>query len=79
MPSKRNYRKEYDNYHSKPVQKKRRAARNKSRSIAKKRGMQVKGKDVDHRDHNPMNTSRSNMRAVSKSVNRSRNRPKKRR
>jgi hypothetical protein len=78
MPSKkRNYRKEYDNYHARPVQKKRRAARNKSRRVAKKRGMKVKGKDVHHRDHNPSNTSRGNLRSTSKSYNRSRNRPKK--
>ena len=69
----RNYRKEYDNYHSKPVQKKRRAARNASRSTAKKRGMKVAGKDVHHKDRNPSNKSAKNLAAVSKSYNRSRN------
>ena len=32
MPN-RNYRKEYDNYHAKPAQKKRRAGRNKANSL----------------------------------------------
>ena len=31
MPTKRNYRKEYDNYQGKPKQKKRRASRNTAR------------------------------------------------
>jgi|TARA_R100001443_G_scaffold45853_2_gene58849 hypothetical protein len=62
----RNYRKEYDNYHSKPEQKKKRSSRNKANRI---KG--VKGKDVDHKDGNPMNNSKSNLVTKDKSKNRS--------
>lgn len=71
----RNYKKEYANYHSSDKQKKRRAARNASRSLMiKKRGASaVAGKDVDHKDRNPSNQSASNLRIQSKKKNRSRN------
>ena len=62
----RNYRKEYDNYHSKPEQKKKRSSRNKANRI---KG--VKGKDVDHKDGNPMYNSKSNLTVKDKSNNRS--------
>jgi hypothetical protein len=62
----RNYRKEYDNYHSKPDQRKKRSSRNKANRI---KG--VKGKDVDHKDGNPMNNSKSNLVTKDKSKNRS--------
>jgi hypothetical protein len=62
----RNYHKEYDNYHSKPEQKKKRSSRNKANRI---KG--VKGKDVDHKDGNPMNNSKSNLTVKDKSNNRS--------
>ena len=62
----RNYRKEYDNYHSKPDQRKKRSSRNKANRI---KG--VKGKDVDHKDGNPMNNSKSNLATKDKSKNRS--------
>ena len=52
MPN-RNYRKEYDNYHAKPTQKKRRAGRNKANALKGKNG-----KDVHHKDGNPLNNSR---------------------
>lgn len=47
----RNFRKEYDNYQSKPEQKKNRAARNKVRRAALKAGQVKKGdgKDVAHK------------------------------
>ena len=69
----RDYKREYATYHSKPVQKKRRAARNKSRADAIKKGTAKKGdgKDVDHKDRNPKNNSKKNTRVVSKSKNRS--------
>ncbi len=71
----RNYRKEYDNYQGKPEQRKRNDARKKSRrSMVKAVGeSKLKGKDIDHRDRNPLNTSRKNLRIQSKKTNRSRN------
>jgi hypothetical protein len=70
----RDYKKEYDNYHSKPEQKKDRAGRNGARILMKKKyGNSLLGRDVDHKDRNPRNNSMSNLRLQSKSVNRSRN------
>lgn len=71
----RDYKKEYENYHSKPEQRARRSSRNKARRLAvKKHGKAaVKGKDVDHKDRNPMNNSSSNLRIQSKKENRGRN------
>ena len=70
----RNYKSEYENYHSKPKQKKRRAGRNGARAIMKKKiGYSLLGRDVDHKDRNPNNNSISNLRVQSKSTNRSRN------
>ena len=70
----RNYRSEYDNYHSKKKQKVRRAGRNKARRMmAREKGSAaLNGKDIDHKDRNPNNNSRSNLRVTSKSTNRSR-------
>ena len=69
----RNYRKEYDNYHSKPEQKKKRAARNAARRALMKTGADRKGdgKDVHHRDGNPHNKSKANLSVTSKRGNRS--------
>lgn len=71
----RNYRKEYDNYHSSPLQKKRRAGRNTARGRVKRKmgSAAVAGKDVDHKDRNPNNNSPKNLRVQSKKRNRSRN------
>jgi hypothetical protein len=71
----RDYKKEYRDYHGKPSQIKRRAARNSSRRLmVKKNGKQaVAGKDVDHKDRNPLNKSPRNLRIQSKNTNRSRN------
>ena len=71
----RNYRKEYDNYHSRPEQRKNRSSRNLARRLMKKKlGIKkIRGKDVDHKDKNPRNNSRSNLRIRSKSYNRSHN------
>ena len=71
----RNYKSEYKNYHSTTKQKKDRAGRNGARRIMKKKlGNSILGKDIDHKDRNPRNNSRSNLRVRSKSSNRSRNR-----
>lgn len=71
----RDYKKEYENYHKKPEQRARRSSRNKARRLAiKKHGKAaLKGKDVDHKDRNPMNNSSSNLRIQSKKENRGRN------
>ena len=70
----RNYKSEYKNYHSKSKQKKNRAGRNGARRIMKKKfGNSILGRDVDHKDRNPRNNSKSNLRLQSKSSNRSRN------
>jgi hypothetical protein len=70
----RNYKQEYDRYHSKDDQIKNRASRNKARrSVVKAKGKAaVKGKDVDHKDGNPRNNSLANLRLQSKHVNRRR-------
>jgi hypothetical protein len=70
----RNYKQEYDRYHSKDDQLKNRASRNKARrAVVKAKGKAaVKGKDVDHKDGNPRNNSLANLRLQSKSLNRRR-------
>jgi len=69
----RNYRSEYDNYQGTTKQKKRRAQRNKERrkAIRKGRVSLGDGVDLDHKDGNPFNHSKSNVRKQSKSTNRS--------
>ena len=69
----RNYAKEYANYHSRPEQIKRRSARNKARRLAIKMGKAKvgDGKDIHHKDGNPMNNKNGNLRLMSKSANRS--------
>lgn len=63
-------------YNAKPEQVKRRAARNKTRAKLMREGKVRKGdgKDVDHKNHNPMDQSKGNLRVQSKSKNRSNNR-----
>lgn len=65
----RDYKKEYENYHSKPEQIKRRAKRNEARRSLKDR-KDIKGKDVHHKDNNPMNNDKSNLSVVSQNYNR---------
>jgi len=69
----RDYREEYDSFHGTPEEKKRRAARNKARRHLEREGRVRKndGKDVDHKDHNPLNNSSSNIRVRDRSANRS--------
>jgi len=71
----RDYKREYANYHSKPEQRKRRSSRNLARRLMKKKlGVKaIAGKDIDHKDKNPRNNSRKNLRVRSKSSNRSDN------
>lgn len=70
---KRNYRKEYDDYHSKPGQRKRNDQRKKTRRLMEKNGRVRKfdGKDVDHKDNDTSNLTQGNLRVMSKSRNRS--------
>jgi len=73
--AKRDYRAEYDKYQGTSDQKKNRAKRNSARSQLMKEGRVSKGDgmDVDHKK--PLSkggsTAASNLRAVSKNVNRS--------
>ena len=71
--SPRPYKKEYKNYQGKPEQKKRRAMRNKVRRMMIRAGKAKKGdgKDVHHKDGNPMNYKKSNLKLVRRSKNRS--------
>ena len=64
----RNYRKEYDNYHSKPEQVERRSSRNKARRAMGDKA--VKGKDVGHKDNNPLNNDPDNLRNEDPTKNR---------
>lgn len=75
MASKRDYAKEYREYHASPEQKKRRAQRNAARAKAAKAGKVRKGdgKEVDHLGFNrkgKLNNSR--VKVVSKKTNRKR-------
>lgn len=70
----RDYKHEYESYHSKAEQRKNRSARNKARALMKtKYGSKVKNKDVHHKDGNPCNNTMSNLQIMSKSKNRSMN------
>ena len=77
MPSspnyKRNYKQEYKSYHASPEQKKKRASRNAARAtmVAKGKVRKGDGKDVDHKNSNPKDNAKGNLRVQSKSANRS--------
>lgn len=69
----RNYRKEYDDYHGTPEQKKRRAQRNAARKSAEKSGKVKKGdgKEVDHTGANRKGSlNNKKTRVISKLKNR---------
>lgn len=70
--SDRNYKEEYESYHGTDEQKKRRAARNKARRRLEAEGRAQKhdGKDVDHKNGNPLDNSPDNLRIRSRSANR---------
>lgn len=69
--AKRNYRKEYDNYHGKPDQIKRRDSRNAARNLLKKKGVGVTGKDVAHKNGNPRDNRPKNLALKTPAKNRS--------
>ena len=64
----RNYRKEYDNYHSSKEQIARRSSRNQARRIMGDKTEE--GKDVGHKDNNPLNNDPKNLRNEDPSKNR---------
>ena len=73
--AKRNFRKEYDEYHGTEEQKRRRAQRNAARRKAMREGRVKKGdgKEVDHLGFNRRGKlNNSKVRVVSKKTNRSR-------
>lgn len=69
----RDYKEEYRKYQSSTKAKKDRASRNKVRRQALREGRVHKGdgKEIDHRDSNPRNNAKSNLRVVSRYTNRS--------
>ena len=66
----RDYKKEYENYHSDPEQIKRRAKRNEARRSLKNQKKLTADKDVHHKDNNPMNNDKSNLSIVTQNYNR---------
>lgn len=82
MPAKGQYKKNATadsirqrKYNSSPEQKKNRASRNAARREAEKSGKVRKGdgKDVDHKNMNPKDNRKSNLKVVPKSTNRAKN------
>jgi hypothetical protein len=74
--AKRNYRREYDSYHAKPEQKKRRATRNTARRKAARAGRVRKGdgKEV----HHTKRSLKGRTKVVSRRANRKAGSPRKR-
>ena len=74
MAKKRDYKKEYRDYHGKPEQKKNRAKRNSARAAMAKAGKVRKGdgKEVDHKKPLSKGGSNSprNLRVVTRATNR---------
>ena len=68
----RNYAKERENYHSKPEQMERNAARLRARRLMIKNGKAARGdgKDVHHKDNNPLNNKEDNLAITDPSWNR---------
>lgn len=70
--SERDYKKEYANYHSRPEQIARRSARNSARRIIKNKltDEEIEGKDVHHKDNDPLNNDKTNLSVVTQHYNR---------
>jgi len=68
----RDYKAEYAKFQSSTASKKDRASRNANRRDAERTGRVSKGdgKDIDHRNGNPRDNSKKNLRVVSRSTNR---------
>lgn len=68
----RDYRKEYDNYHAKPEQRKKNAARLRARRLMVKKGKVKKNDkmDVHHKDNNPLNNDPKNLSVTTQKYNR---------
>jgi len=64
----RNYKKEYANYQGKPEQIARRSSRNKARRLMSDKD--IKGKDIGHKDNNPLNNDPKNLKIEDPSKNR---------
>lgn len=74
MAGPRDYKKEYQNYQGKPAQIKARSERNHARRELVAAGVNVAGKDVDHKTplvKGGSPAARSNLRAISPHANRS--------
>ena len=69
----RNYRQEYDRYQGTDAQKKRRAGRNAARRkmIVAGKAKKGDGRDVAHRDNNPLNNESKNIKMEATKSNRS--------
>ena len=69
----RNYKNEYKKYQGTAIQKKNRASRNAARNALKKTGAVKKGdgRDVNHRNGNPMDNRAKNLSVTTKRANRS--------
>ena len=68
MTEERNYKKEYANYQGKPEQIARRSSRNKARRLMGDKD--IKGKDIGHKDNNPLNNDPKNLKIEDPSKNR---------
>jgi len=68
----RNYKKERENYHSRPEQMARNAARKRARRQMEIEGTAEKGdgKDVHHKDNDPLNNDKKNLSLVTQHYNR---------
>lgn len=70
---KRDYKKEYQNYHGTPEQRRKNDSRKKARRLMEAKGKVRKGdgKDVAHLDNNPKNNRTKNLAVQKPAINRS--------